>query len=386
MISPRTVVAPMSPKRCSRLVCALLAVGFSASIVLAQSPPPREKPKLKDFGESLKRLKWNPQLNAAVETKPPPKDASAGDREDVVKIETSLVASDVLVLDQRGQPVTGLMAKDFVITEDGQPQQVGMFSLGDNAAVQRSIVLIIDYSPSQFPYLQTSSAAARTLVDKLAPLDGMAIVTDDVELLVDFTNDKKKLKDALNSLVNRVNPYFNSANSVRPRFGLSKQYSALMATLKEAFSYEDQRPIVIFQTDGDELSNLQGADPPAVAPNLPRDLREMEQRRIDAWQKRGRAEFSRNDLYKAVEKSRATIYTIVPGFRMIGLSPAEQVAQLKAQREYDALAQSRMMGPSSVDWIRKYWSDRWKRIPPEAIQFYIDDEVKVQAAWRWWQL
>jgi VWFA-related protein len=380
MISSRTGVGTMTLKRCSPLVRALLAIGFSASTILAQSPPPREKPKLKDFGESLKRLKWDPQLNAAIETKPPHKDASAGDRADVVKIETSLVASDVLVLDQSGQPVTGLTANDFVITEDGKPQKVGMLSLGDNAAVPRSIVLIIDYSPSQFPYIQTSSAAARTLVDKLAPLDRMAIVTDDVELLVDFTDDKKKLKDALNSLVKRVHPDFNSANPAPPRSGLSKQYSALMATLKEAFSDEDQRPIIIFQTDGDELSLLQGAALPSVAPNLPRDLREMEQRRIDAWLKRGRASFSRNDLYKAVEQSRATIYTVVPGFRMVGLPPAQQVAQLRAQWEFDALAQSRVMGPRSVDATRKYWSDRWKRTPPEAIQFYIDDELKVQAS------
>ena len=380
MISSRTGVGTMTLKRCSPLVRALLAIGFSASTILAQSPPPREKPKLKDFGKSLKRLKWDPQLNAAIETKPPHKDASAGDPTDVVKIETSLVASDVLVLDQRGQPVTGLTANDFVITEDGKPQKVGMLSLGDNAAVPRSIVLIIDYSPSQFPYIQTSSAAARTLVDKLAPLDRMAIVTDDVELLVDFTDDKKKLKDALNSLVKRVNPDFNSANPAPPRSGLSKQYSALMATLKEAFSDEDQRPIIIFQTDGDELSLLQGAALPTVAPTLPPDLRDLEQTRIDAWLKRGRASFSRNDLYKAVEQSRATIYTVVPGFRMVGLPPAQQVAQLRAQWEFDALAHSRVRGPRSVDATRKYWSDRWKRTPPEAIQFYIDDELKVQAS------
>jgi VWFA-related protein len=341
----------VSVKRSLSLARTLFTIAFSALAVLAQSPP-KEKPKLENFGESLKRLKWDPQLNTAVEIKSKGKETKTGEAEDVVKVETSLVVSDVLVLDQRCQSLNGLTADDFVVTEGGKPQTVGMFLLGDNATVPRSIVLIIDYSSSQFPYIQTSISAAKTLVDKLARLDRMAIVTDDVELLIDFTDDRKKLKDGLDSLLKRVIPVFNSANPVRPYFGRSRQYSALMATLKEAFSDEDQRPIIIFQTDGDELSLLRGAPAQSLPPNLPRDLREMEQRRIEGWQRRGLAEFSRNDIYKAIEKSRATIYTVVPGFRMIGLSPDEQVAKLKAQWEYDALASARMINLGETRNIR----------------------------------
>lgn len=51
--------------------------------------------------------------------------------------------------------------------------------------VPRTIVLIIDYSGSQLPFIKNSVAAAKVLVDKLGPKDLMAIVTDDVELLLD---------------------------------------------------------------------------------------------------------------------------------------------------------------------------------------------------------
>ncbi len=178
-------------------------VSFSTSFAFTQSPN-REKPRLKDFGNSLKRLKWDQAKGAAVEIKPKEDKAKGQDEGDVVRVETSLVVCDVLVLDQRGKPVQGLSGQDFVLSEDGKPQQVGMFSPGDNALIPRSIVLLIDYSSSQFPFINTSIEAAKTRVDKLGPLDRMAIVTDDIELLLDFTTDKDKLKKKLESLRKRV--------------------------------------------------------------------------------------------------------------------------------------------------------------------------------------
>ena len=56
--------------------------------------------------------------------------------------------------------------------------------------------------------------------------------------------------------------------------------SALMATLREMFDYEDQRPVIIFQTDGDELRLLQPPD--SALKNIARS-------------------FSINDVYKTVE-------------------------------------------------------------------------------------
>ncbi|HEU4770294.1 MAG TPA: VWA domain-containing protein, partial [Pyrinomonadaceae bacterium] len=159
----------------------------------------REKPELKDFGSSLKKLKWDPEKNATAEINY----GSSSEDDDVIKIETSLVVSELLVLDKQNRPVEGLKQSDFVITEEGTPQQVGHFLLGDNRSLPRSIVLIIDYSGSQFPYIKNSVAAASVLVDKLGPYDRMTIVTDDVEVLVGFTNDKRELKKKLNTLVEK---------------------------------------------------------------------------------------------------------------------------------------------------------------------------------------
>jgi VWFA-related protein len=136
--------------------------------------------------------------------------------------------------------------------------------------------------------------AAKVLVDKLGPQDRMALVTDDVKLLVDFTQDKALLKKSLDSLRKKA---------ASGSFGDSHQYSALMATLNEMFSKEDPRPIVIFQTDGDQLTPFKDGG------TL-------------------RTGFSFQDVRTTVEKSRATIYTIIPGRSLLDLTPDEKVERV----------------------------------------------------------
>jgi VWFA-related protein len=311
------------------VVCALL----QPPGVFGQSKQPPRK-KIKDFGSSLKRLKWNPIKKETVET-PAIAAKSASDEDDVIRFETSLVAWDVLVVDKEGNNVRGLTGADFVVKEDGLPQEVGHFLLGDNQTVPRTIVLIIDYSGSQLPYLRNSVDAAKVLVDQLAPLDKMAIVTDDVELIQDFTDDKKQLKKKLESLFERTRRnggFFGFGK--HSQLGKSRQYSALMATLNEAFNDEDKRPIIVFQTDGDEVYRLR--DPvirPSPPPDLPEDLRAQALENIEAanrFYQEQQSEFSLADVYRAAEKSRATIYTVVPGYQLVGRSPEERLKIFKA--------------------------------------------------------
>ena len=360
-----------------------LCLACSGPLSFAQSPA-REKPTLKDFGSSLKRLKWDPTKKAAVETKSNEDKANDSNQEDVVRVETSLVVSDVLVLDGHGRSVQGLKRDDFLVIEDAKPQTVGMFSLGDDATVPRSIVLIIDYSVSQLPFINTSIAAAKLLVDKIAPIDRMAIVTDDVELLQDFTNDKQNLKDKLESLRKRISSWDTPNSSPRQHFGRSAQYSALLATLREMFDEEDQRPIIIFQTDGDEAALLRNPiTVRQVPPNLPEDLRKEAERALSNWQEDQRnkpREFSLNDVYGAVEKSRAIIYTVIPGFQLLGLSLEEQIAKMKAEQERTLQSWNARLPDHFRTDVLKREQDRWARTPPEARRYEVGEEIKVQAS------
>ncbi|MGI9069044.1 MAG: VWA domain-containing protein [Pyrinomonadaceae bacterium] len=356
---------------------AVLGISLIAALItsaLAQSPvSEREKPKLKDFGSSLKRLKWDPETNTAVRTEP--KKRKTTDEDDVVRVETTLVVSDVLVLDKEWRPVLGLMRDDFIVTEDGKPQEVGAFALGDDAKIGRSIVLIIDYSGSQLPFIETSVKAAKTLIDKLSPRDSMAIVTDDVELLVDFTRDKQLLKEKLDSLEKKAT---KGGPTSRRKFGRSKQYSALMATLNEAFDHEDQRPVIVFQTDGDELSLLRNAirDVPITPVFTPDQQKQAQkyQQYLQKYYKDNVTEFSLQDVYKAAENSRATIYTIIPGYRLTGLSPDKQVEKFKANRErtlsvWDIKPEARARA-----------EEDFRRLSAENLKQMIDRAVNVQLA------
>lgn len=205
--------------------------------------------------------------------------------DEVVRIDTTMVVNGVRVLDRKGRFVKGLKKKDFIITENDKPQTIESFALGDDALIPRSIVLIIDYSGSQRYYIDTSVEAAKTLVDKLNSRDRIAILTDDVKMLSSFTTDKELLKKKLDTL---------KTLSATKRYGASLQYTALLAALKNLFGKEDVRPIVIFQTDGDEFSWVQ------------------------------RKSFTFDDVLKAAEKSKVTVYSIIPGQKFIGASKKEQ--------------------------------------------------------------
>src|SRR3712207_3960244 len=116
----------------STLVRALVVLAFCLGCVVpraaAQSGAVRERPKWKDFGDSLERLKWDESKRAAVPTKPKKgkaqKAAEEVGEDEVVRVETSLVVCDVLVLDKQWRAVPGLTREDFLIVEDGEPQEV----------------------------------------------------------------------------------------------------------------------------------------------------------------------------------------------------------------------------------------------------------------------
>jgi VWFA-related protein len=251
---------------------------------LAQPLKP-ENAKLKDSGGLLKK-----------------NEAENPEAEGVIRVETDLIINEVLVLDKNGNPVKDLKISDFVIKEDGRPQEISTFLFGDSEKLPRSIVLIIDFSGSQLPYIKTSIEAAKVLVDKLNPQDRLAIVTDNVELLQDFTTDKNLLKDKLESL---------KTSALSGKLGRSRQYRALMAVLTEMFVENNSRPIIIFQTDGDELL----------------ELKDERSRELNA--KEEETNFAFEDVLTTTEKMRVIIFPIIPGIRFFGIPENEKFERAK---------------------------------------------------------
>lgn len=296
---------------------------------LAQDEKKREK-----LGSSLKRLKWDEKKGEAVEKskkEQPDQKAAPSINAETLRLETQLAVFDLLVVDRHGRIISGLTKEDFVVTEDKVTQQLSTFATGDAAAIPRSIILVIDYSSSQLPFLKTSISAAKTLVDQLRPNDKMAIVTDDVELLVDFTKDKSKLGAGLDLILERV--------FQKKTYGQSKQYSALFATLRE-LTRNEERPIIIFQTDGDQLTYL---------------------KQVDTGQSQLRTsmlvEFGLVDIAAAAQRGHITIYSVISGVRFLDLPASIRLERAKQLTE------------ARLPYERSYWAYQLKRIADKSAYF-----------------
>ncbi|MFN2455612.1 MAG: VWA domain-containing protein [Pyrinomonadaceae bacterium] len=291
----------------SFILCAAFICITLPQVIVAQSSSQKSS-KQESFGSSLRQGTTDSSGETVDESNHKAKDDAAATKvEDTIRVETLLAVFDVSVTDASGSRfISGLRKEDFLVTEDTQPQQVATLTLGDDAArLPRSIVLILDRSDSQLPYLDASIEAAKKLVGQLAPTDEMAIVTDDVQLAVDFTKDKKKLKATLDSLKKL------SMNGFHSR---SKQFSALLATLRELIDVEKKRPIIIFQTDGDEAERLGGFE------NIP-NMKPVPKA------------YDIRDVYLESEKSRVKIYTVIPSDRLIGIPPEEVAGRISLMRE-----------------------------------------------------
>jgi len=245
---------------------------------------------------------------------------------DTFRVDTDLVINDILVFDKKGRLVPGLTQKDFTVTEDATAQDIAVFSHND-ARIARSIVLVIDYSFSQLPYITTSIDAAKVLVDKLNPNDRMSVVTDDVKLIVEPTSDKARLKSGLESL---------KTSALSGKVGRSRQYSSLMAVLNELLDKDGTRPIIIFQTDGDELGTLI-CGKMCSSHGMP-----------------GEIGFSYDDLLKAAERGGATIYTVFSGVSFMGISGKERLVRAQTAIDDANRAAAFLHGQPVPDRLKGY--------------------------------
>lgn len=290
--------------RCYFFLFLFLALASSS---FGQTPSPSASPEnRRDFGSSLKQYGKKKQRDSQAKPK-----SSDADDEEVIRVKTDLVINDVLVTNQKGNVIVGLQRDDFTVSEDGVPQKVETFSFGERASIPRSVVLIIDCSMQQGPYLKKSIEAAKVLVDKLAPQDKMAIVTNDLKLRVDFTSNKILLKNSLDSL--------NAA------WEWNIEFDTLLAVLNEMFTEENRQRIVIVQGDGAEIIWLK---PDKDSP-YPVSYSTLERSGLRYTGEKAIRKFGFSEVKEALERSRATIYQVIVGEKFLGLSKEEQLAQAK---------------------------------------------------------
>ena len=106
------------------------------------------------------------------------------------------------VVDEKQHMVTNLKKNDFIVFEDGQPQQITTFGQAD---VPVSIGIIIDNSGSMRDKRPAVAQAAINLVKASNPADEVFIVNFNEEPFLDqdFTNSVPLMQDALEHIASR---------------------------------------------------------------------------------------------------------------------------------------------------------------------------------------
>ena len=175
-----------------------------------------------------------------------PKDGDVPDGVTTFRSDAITVTVDTAVLDNKGHFIPNIPKQNFRILEDGVPQQVASFSLGE---APMTICMLVEFSNRfQSFYSQAwfqTLTAAYGFVQTLKPEDYVAIIAYDLreEILSDFTTDRQKTAEALSRL--RI-----------AGFSESNMYDALVDSAQRMQDIEGRKAIVLIASGMDTFSKL----------------------------------------------------------------------------------------------------------------------------------
>jgi len=286
------------------IVAACFSLVASAQVALpAASPGP--------LGSSLEKYK-----NRTVEGERENAAKENTDDSETIVVRSELVLNEITVSDRNGRSVSGLKKEDFSVTENLVAQTIDVFSTGEDSTIPRSLVLILDCTGAQVPYIRSSIEASKLFVENLGPSDKMAIVTSDLRIQMGFTTDKA----VLNEVLDRI-----GRQSKQPGSGL--EFDTLLAVLNEMFNKQDRRRMIIFQGDGNEIIWLKRENDNRYRVSNST----MRMSGIDHGSRT--RSFSFADIEDAIARTSATIYSVIPGVKFFGLPKSERLARARTSFE-----------------------------------------------------
>ena len=144
-----------------------------------------------------------PQIRVLDEAPPdmPNPEGQEINENDVVKVDTNLVNLNVRVIDRNNRPIGNIRQDDFKVYEDGVLQPIGFFSTEE---VPVSYGLAVDNSGSMRSQIDKVIEAGKILINTNKAGDETFLVrfidSEKIETMQDFTSDKERLSDALDSM------------------------------------------------------------------------------------------------------------------------------------------------------------------------------------------
>jgi VWFA-related protein len=159
-----------------------------------------------------------------------------------IRVEVPVVDIDVLVTTKDGQFIPGLKKDNFRVYEDGVQQTVSNFN---QSQAPITAVLLIEYASTNYNYMYDALNSAYTFAAGLKPEDWIAVESYDmkVQILTDFTQDKRQVLGALNML--RI-----------PGFSERNVFDALYDTIDRIDHIEGHKYIILISSGRDTFSKL----------------------------------------------------------------------------------------------------------------------------------
>lgn len=235
------------------------AVATFAAVTLAASFFPGTT-----SGQELPRLAGPPDQSSDPQSSDRQSSDQGEDRDQSVgtlKVNVNVVQLFFNVKDKKGALIPNLTKTDFDVLEEGKPQTIKYFTAESDLPL--TLGILIDSSGSQQRVLDMEKeVGANFLSEILRSKDEAFVISFDVDanLLQDFTNSSRRLRDALNSA--RINAPPSSCGGLPgagggpiPCSGTPKGtvlYDAVYLAAHDQLAKEVGRKAMILLTDGED--------------------------------------------------------------------------------------------------------------------------------------
>ena len=218
------------------------------------------------FAQQLPRLAGTPDPDSQAQDQPEERDQSVS----TLKVNVNVVQLFFNVKDKRGALIPSLTKDDFQLLEDSKPQTIKYFTAESDLPL--TLGILIDSSGSQQRVLEMEKEVGGNFLSEiLRPKDLAFVISFDVEsnLLQDFTNSSRRLREALNSA--RINAPPSSCGGLPGQGGGplpcssnpkgTVLYDTVYLAAHDQLAKEVGRKAMILLTDGeDQGSELKISD------------------------------------------------------------------------------------------------------------------------------
>ena len=214
LATPKRAEAAPPGRLSARVLIFLLALLSAITVTNAQQTSQQQRPRRVGGASEKPSPPVEPRASSTPET-----GGEEVDEGDIVRVDTQLVSVPAVVTDRGGRPLANLRAENFILYEDGRPQQISNFATTE---APFEVALLLDTSGSTRSDIGLIRRAARAFLDALRPGDRVSIIAFNnsqngggrlasVDVLTPLTNDREVLQKALENIgASSGTPYYDA--------------------------------------------------------------------------------------------------------------------------------------------------------------------------------